>query len=214
MTSRAGNMMLASMAAAVALLCAAGATARAESIWAKRNRNAAYLYRDAVACDVGDSITVLITDSSSFSHKGARELDKETDAAAAGNLTATSRRTGTTASKLFDPYNLTATSSRAFKGSSDYTGSSSFSDVVTTTVIDRLPNGNLVVCGRSERKIAGELASTVLTGVVRPVDLSGENTIVSTRVSQLKIHYETTGPSRSFLDQGWLGRLLNAVWPF
>jgi flagellar L-ring protein precursor FlgH len=202
--------MLVTVLAALTMASAAAG----ESIWSKRDKTAAFLYRDSVAGDVGDTITVLVTDASSFKHKDARTMGKEADMSAAGAVQHTSRRTGATTDTLFNPYTLSEKSSRSFKGSNDYSGSRAFSDVITVTVIDRLPNGNLVVGGRSEREIAGETAATILTGIVRPLDIAGDNTISSTRVSQLKLYYETSGPSRSFLEQGFLSKIINFIWPF
>ena len=58
-------------------------------------------------------------------------------------------------------------STREVKGSHEFTGSRTFADSITVTVIDELPNGNMVVAGRSERQIAGEETLTMLTGIVK-----------------------------------------------
>jgi len=200
-----------------AILCVAvlsRAAVRAESLWARRDPNAAFLYRDQAARDIGDSVTVVITDSSSFKVKDSRDMEKESDLAASASLKRLSRTMGSMKSRHFLPYDLEEKSSRGFKGGSAYTGDRTFADVLTATVVDKLPNGNLVIAGRSERDIAGEEAVTVLTGIIRPQDVTGGNTVSSRQVARLELHYETTGPSRHFVDQGLLGRLLNFIWPF
>jgi flagellar L-ring protein precursor FlgH len=204
---------LSTLIACALISLSAAPAARAESIWANRDASAAYLYRDNVAQDIGDSLTLVITESSSFQFSGSRDMDKTSTHKAIGSF----KRGGSEDEEnesLIDPYELSEQSSRDFAGSSAYTGRRTFRDSITVTVMDRLPNGNMVVSGRSFRKVDGEDTLTIVTGIVRPVDVSGANRVTSQRVAQLQVHYETNGPSRAFLTQGWLGRIINVIWPF
>ncbi|MGD2175974.1 MAG: flagellar basal body L-ring protein FlgH, partial [Candidatus Brocadiaceae bacterium] len=185
-----------------------GPVATAGSLWNRRQADAAFLYADNVASEVGDSLTVLIADQSSFKLEGEREMEKTTSHSATANI-------DTPAVDFNIPAgSLTQDSSRTFEGSDEYTASRQFSDSITVTVQDRLPNGNLVISGRKERIIAGEEVVTILNGVVRPEDISGANTVSSRLVAHLKVYYETTGTSDAFLEEGWLNRTISALWPF
>ncbi len=180
----------------------------AESIWARRQSEAAFLYTDNVASEVGDSLTVLIADQSSFSLEGERESEKTTSHAGQAHLE-------TIAGSLDIPAaSLTQDSNRTFEGSDEYTATRQFSDSITVIVKDRLPNGNMVVAGRKERIIAGEEVVTVLNGVVRPEDVSGTNSISSRLVAHLRMYYETTGTSEAYLEEGFLNRIISIFWPF
>ncbi|MHC4479893.1 MAG: flagellar basal body L-ring protein FlgH [Planctomycetota bacterium] len=191
------------------LLAAAAQMVCADSIWDRKDRSAAFLYTDNLAAEVGDSLTVLIADESSFSKKGERELEKTTAASGSVNI-------NTSVVDFAIPVgDLESESSRTFEGSNEYTSSRQFADSVTVTVIDKLPNANLVIAGRSERRIAGEDVVTILTGIVKPEDLSASNTVASNRVAHLKLFYETKDPAaNAYLQQGFLGRVLNFLWPF
>jgi len=191
----------------VAALCLCGA-ARAESIWDRRDGNAAFLYSDNVAAHTGDSLTVLVEDQSSFSLAGERDSEKTTSQV--GSIALSTFVGGLT----WAPEDSKQDSTREFKGSREFTGTRTFADSITVTVIDELPNGNMVVAGRSERQIAGENTLTILTGIVKPEDVSGSNMVSSRRVAHLNVHYETRGPATSYLQEGWLSKLLNLVWPF
>jgi flagellar L-ring protein precursor FlgH len=105
-------------------------------------------------------------------------------------------------------------SDRNFDGQSQYSVAQDFSDRITVQVLDILPNGNLVLGGRRQRLVAGELRTLVISGTVRYFDVSPNNTVSSQHVSQFKICYEGDGPESSFSNQGWGGRLLNKIWPF
>ena len=201
------------VAGILAALFAQGPVACAESIWEHRDESAAYLYRDNVAADIGDSLTLVITDSSSFQFRGSRDMDKSSTHSATGSVKRNDPDDGQQ-HYLVNPYEISEQSARDFAGSSDYSGQRTFSDTVTVTVMDRLPNGNMVISGRSARQIDGEETITIVTGVVRPVDVNGQNRVSSQRVAQLQVYYETDGPSRAFLRQGWLGQVINVIWPF
>jgi len=197
-----------SLIAALAVVCALCAFASADSLWQKRQRDSGFLFTDRVAADVGDVLTVLIEDESSFNIEGERESEKSTgQSGSIGLATALVDLTWPSGDSQQE-------STRTFEGSHDYNGTRTYADSITVTVIDKLPNANMVVAGRSEREVAGETTVTVLTGVIRPDDVGGTNTILSQRVAHLRVYYETSGPQDSYLRDGWLGRIVNMFWPF
>jgi len=195
-------------AMAALLLLAAAPALRADSIWDRRQPSAAFLYADNLAADVGDSLTVQISEQSAFKQQADRSLEKTTSSSATANFE-------TPVVDLSIPAGTADhDSSRKFDGSLDYNGKRTFTDSITVTVVDKLPNGNLVVGGRSNRQIAGEEVSTVLSGIVKPEDIGAANTVSSARVAYLSVYYETSGSSESFDRDGWLTRIINFVWPF
>ncbi len=196
------------LCAVIVVILAAAPFARADSIWDRRTRSAAFLYMDNGASEVGDSLTVLIADQSSFSIEAEREAEKTTEHS--GEIAIETSLVDVT----WPPEKAKQNSSRKFKGSSDYTATRKLLDSITVTVVDKLPNGNLVVAGRSWRAVSGEQVETVLSGVVKAEDISGDNTVSSQRVAHLKIHYETSGSSESYLKEGILNAVLNLLWPF
>ena len=85
---------------------------------------------------------------------------------------------------------------------------------MTVTVVGVLPNGNLVVEGRRCRVITHETRVLVVSGVVRPLDIGPYNTVQSSFIADFQVVYEGKGPESSFTNQGWLGKIVNYVWPF
>ena len=55
------------------------AYSQAGSIWAKRDKNMKDLYADDTARNIGDILTIKITEDSKVDNKAKRDLKKETD---------------------------------------------------------------------------------------------------------------------------------------
>ena len=53
-----------------------------------------------------------------------------------------------------------------------------------------------------------------LKGVVRPVDISRNNTVLSQNVAEAKIFLLGKGPVAQYQKPGWLHQLLDFVSPF
>lgn len=91
-------------------------------------------------------------------------------------------------------------------------------DTMTTsigcTVIEVLPNGNMIIRGSRELQVNGETQYIVLQGTVRPSDITSSNTVLSTQLADSKIYYTGRGVLTDKQKPGWLARLLDHVWPF
>lgn len=73
---------------AAALLLLGGETPRANSIWAKREKDRKTVYADDVARHIGDVLTIVISEESKVDNKANRDLQKDTTRTSAfdGNL--------------------------------------------------------------------------------------------------------------------------------
>ena len=86
---------------------------------------------------------------------------------------------------------------------------------MTVTVAEVLSNGNLVV--RGEKKVTINQGDEYIqfSGIVRPVDIEPDNTVLSTLVADAKVSYTGTGTINSANSSGWLANLFNSKWwPF
>jgi flagellar L-ring protein precursor FlgH len=101
-----------------------------------------------------------------------------------------------------------------FAGDGATTRSGTLSAFITCRVVDVMPNGNLKIVGTREVMVNNENQLIVLSGIIRPRDISDENVITSTFISNAKIAYSGSGIVDDRQRPGWLANLLNNVWPF
>jgi flagellar L-ring protein precursor FlgH len=195
--------------AAIAL----GGPACADSIWQRRDPQHAYLFIDTKARCVGDLLTVIVSQDTDVNNRDNREMSKESEISEKFNFAGASSG-GLGEQSASASLDLSNEAEREFKGDATYRSQRAFTDRVTVTVMDVLPNGNLVVAGKRRVWIGGDETVLVLTGVVRDLDIGPDNSIHSRFISELSLSYENRGPEKSFTRQGWLGRKMNHVWPF
>lgn len=182
-------------------------TVKAGSIWAKRNCNMKSPYADDVARNIGDVLTIIITEDSKVDNKAKRDLKKDVDKSITfdgklGNFTD------------LGEFGTTASSSNELKSKADYKDERKFVDRVTVVVVDIQPNGNLVVMGTRYRKIAGDIQNIEISGIIRPSDITFDNTIKSEQVANFQIVTKNSGVADPYTRPGFLGRILDVIWPF
>ena len=98
------------------------------------------------------------------------------------------------------------------KGSTDRDGH--VKAYISAVVEKVLFNGNLYISGQREVRVNNETQYITLSGVVRPKDISSSNEVSSTFIADARIAYSGNGPVSDKQRVGWLGRVLDYVWPF
>jgi flagellar L-ring protein precursor FlgH len=193
----------------------AAETAWGGSIWAKRNKDSRSPYTDDVARQIGDVLTIKISEGSTVDNKAKRDLQKQTAQSSNfdGNLGLTLPGSAK-GIKGIPGFTMDAKSGNSLQSKADFKDERKFVDSVTVVVIDILPNRNLVVLGSRDRDIAGDIQSIEASGIVRPSDIQFDNTVKSEQVANFKLATRTKGVSASYQKPGWFGQILNAVWPF
>jgi flagellar L-ring protein precursor FlgH len=184
-----------------------------DSIWSRREPQNAFLFEDLRARRVGDMLRITINENTNAQQTDTRALSR----AATTNNTATFKGSSSSSTKsLAGAANLEidGSSARTFTGSGAFASNHVFTDFVTVTVADVLPNGNLVVVGYRYRLVGGENRMLRLTGMVRPADIDATNTIDSSFVASFQVTYVGRGPETNFTKQGFFGRAMNVIWPF
>lgn len=101
-----------------------------------------------------------------------------------------------------------------FAGKGDTSRKGTITAAITAKVVEVLPNSNMVVESRKEVVVNNEKQIVVLRGIVRPDDISTNNTITSTYVADAQIYLVGDGVLDDKQSQGWLVRTLDKVWPF
>ena len=174
------------------------ATAGAVSLWSEDSRN---IFSDRRASQVGDIVTVVIsetatmtsTKNSSNSKSGKQNLD-----AGLG---------------VFDFLAAASASQNDnFTASGSATNSNTARGTITVTVTDVAPNGNLIIEGtqsiwnnKNEHKIT-------LQGIIRPDDITYNNTIPSNKVAEATVKFDGKGPLNSKQRQGIITQIFNFLF--
>lgn len=169
------------------------------------------LFSDSKARDIGDLLTI--------------ELTEKTNATSTAN-TAVSKSSGVSLSapSVFgapltmngrDLLSADIEGGRDFSGTGDSRQSNSLSGSITVTVVDRLPNGNLVVQGSKQMRLNQGDELVQIQGVIRPVDIASDNSVPSSRVGEARIVYGGRGTLARSNAMGWLAQFFNSpVTPF
>lgn len=182
----------------------------ADSIWDRRDPRYAYLFQDNRARNVGDVITVVISESTTSNEREQRSLDKSNTTSGSGNFTGTSSAGPAGALN----FSLGDTFRRQFNGNAQMTSGRTFQDRLAATVVDIMPNGNLVIEGYRSRVVGTEERVLRVTGVVRPQDIGTGNAVQSTSIANCRISYLGAGPATRTLNQNFFGRVMNRLWPW
>jgi len=94
------------------------------------------------------------------------------------------------------------------------TNSNNFSGSITVTVIEVLPNGNLMVSGEKQVAINQRTEFIRLSGVVNPVNITAANTVNSTQLADARIESKGKQSVDTAQVVSMLSRFFVALLPF
>lgn len=197
----------------LAVICSGiGTTTSADSIWAKKNATIKNGYADDVARKIGDILTITIDEQSDASSTAERDMSKVTtrDQDFDGEVSIENFISGLPSVSFGTGTSYTNT----FASNTDNSNQRVFQDNVTVVVVDIMPNGNLVVSGTTTRNISDDIQEIQISGIVRPSDIDYDNTVDSKRIANFNIVTDYKGVESSYNKPGWLGRILDIIWPF
>ena len=169
------------------------------------------LYSDVKARRVGDIITVNLRENTNASKSAATTTSKET-------ATAVSPMTGLNGQNITiggNSLQLGINSNDQFSGDASTNQSNRLTGNISVTVVDVLPNRNLLIRGEKWLTLNTGDEYIRLTGIIRPEDVSPTNQIESTKIANARIQYSGTGAFAQAQNKGWLSQFFNAKWwPF
>jgi flagellar L-ring protein precursor FlgH len=107
-----------------------------------------------------------------------------------------------------------ATSSNEFEGGGTSGSDNTFTGTITLTVLEVLPNGNLVVSGEKQLGINQGSEFVRVSGVVNPINILPGNVVLSTLLADARLEYRGTGYIDEAQNMGWLARIFQVILPF
>lgn len=176
-----------------------------------RQSTSTSFFEDNRAARVGDLVSVLLVEETMASKSSDTSIAKTNETNISNPLL------GSKPVDIGDGFDLSVgiDSEQNFSGQSGSNQSNSLQGTITATVAAVLPRGKLVIEGEKWIKINQDNEYIRIRGIVRQVDISTSNTILSTQVGNAEIDYGGTGPLSRANSMGWLSRFFNSpVWPF
>jgi flagellar L-ring protein precursor FlgH len=177
------------------------------------------LFINPKARSIGDIVTIKIVESSSASNRATTITGKSSSLSmGVNNLFGLEDRYAPTSTvkphPFFNPFaKLQGNVSGSFDGSGTTTRNGDLTAYITARVTKVLPNGNLGIEGTREVTVNSEEQTITLSGIIRPRNISPDNIILSTYISDAKIAYSGSGIIHDRQRPGWMARILDWVWP-
>jgi flagellar L-ring protein precursor FlgH len=162
------------------------------------------MFADRRARSVGDVITIDIVESAT-AQASARtattsENKEKLDGGGSGGL------------DFIPLFGLDAQQKSEQKGDGRTSRQGVLRATITAKIVEVLPNGNMKIEGQRVVNINGEKQLTVLTGIVRPEDITAENTVPSYLIAEAKISYYGKGMVQDAQQPGIFARIFNWIF--
>ncbi|MBN2212022.1 MAG: flagellar basal body L-ring protein FlgH [Sedimentisphaerales bacterium] len=98
---------------------------------------------------------------------------------------------------------------REFEGKGDVEREDTMSARIQAEIIDIMPNGNLVLEATHRMEMDEEVTMITLTGTCRSKDVGIDNTVISSKVADLRLKKTHEGVARDAVKRGLLSGLLD-----
>lgn len=164
------------------------------------------LFEDRRARQIGDTLVVVLNEKTNASKRSNSSANKN------GSVSVGIPPIvfGIPITKEVD---MGASTSNDFQGKGEAASANNFTGTITVTVIDVLPNRNLVVSGEKQLAMTQGTEYIRLSGVVRPETIVN-NMVSSIQVADAKLEYKANGYIDEAQTMGWLSRFFLTVSPF
>ena len=187
------------------------------------------LFEDPRARNVGDTLTIVLNEktaakrSSNAAAEKTSGVDITADLSSLNNISGAvnglpgaglARNAAKRVAAAGSAVNgLSAEGSVTFEGSGEAASQNDFTGTITVTVIEVLPNGNLLVAGEKQLAVSSEEEVIRISGVVNPSDLV-RNSTTSSKVADLRLEYRGRGFGDDANKPGWFTNVLLKLSPF
>jgi flagellar L-ring protein precursor FlgH len=185
----------------------------ANSLWTPGSRS---FFHDPRASHVGDILTIDITiaDAAKLSDTTSRTRANSDDA----NLTNFFGLESELANALpnaADPSSLVKMGSNTSNvGAGSVNRSENVNLTLAGLVTQVLPNGNLVVNGHQQVRVNYELRDLQISGIVRPEDITSNNTVNLSQIAEARVSYGGKGQITDVQQPRYGSQVFDVLMPF
>ncbi|QCI24978.1 flagellar basal body L-ring protein FlgH [Buchnera aphidicola (Rhopalosiphum padi)] len=171
------------------------------------------LFEDHRSHNIGDIITVVLQENISASNSSSSNLTR--DGTANVGVTVTPGKLNPVLG--FDindnKTGIDSIGKNDFSGKGSNSAKNTFTGLITVTVQNVLPNGNLKVIGEKQVAINQGTEFIRFSGVINPNDINKNNLVASTQVADTRIEYVSNNRINDIQKMGWLQRFLLKISP-
>ncbi len=185
----------------------------ANSLWRTGSRS---FFKDLRAKQIGDIVTVVvnITDQASFNNQTSSVRDSEFDTDITG-LLGYEGSLGAILPEAVNPANLLGIDSDTNnQGTGSIARQETINLQVAAVVTQLLPNGNLVIHGRQETRVNYEVRELQVAGVIRPQDITNQNTVEYSDIAEARISYGGRGQISDLQQPRYGAQIADIILPF
>jgi len=167
------------------------------------------LFEDRRPRYVGDILTILVSENVNASKSSAVNASRSGSASTALGLIPK-----LLSGLLSSEQDAKASGKNDLSAKGGANATNTFNSTITVTVVEVLPNGNLLVSGEKQMLINQGTEFIRFSGVVSPRTVSANNSVPSTQVADARIEYSAKGYIDEAQTMGWLQRIFLNVLPF
>lgn len=183
--------------------------ARADNAGAIYSASSRSLFEDRRARYVGDTLTINLVEKTKAS-KSSNAGTSRDSAMSVGSPNIA----GLPLKSLLNKVSVDAKAGETFSGKGAAAANNDFTGTITVTVIEVLPNGNLIVSGEKQVSINQGDEFIRFSGAVNPLYVTTSNTVQSVQVADARVEYKARGYMDEAQTMGWLQRFFLNVLPF
>ena len=169
-------------------------------------------FEDRRARMVGDLVTVQIVESVTARQNQDSGVARKNSLGA--GVSALPFFKGGATQTIKDSLNAELSSDATFTGKGSTSNVNTFSGAISTTVVEVLPNGHLVVSGEKQVGVNQNVDVLRFTGTVDPRSLRPGSTVASNQVANVRVESRGRGQGSEAQSIGWLSRFFLNVMPF
>ncbi len=163
------------------------------------------LFADFKAHQVGDIVTIYIVEFSTASNAASSKTDNS-------NKSGLSSGGGTGALKFLPLFGADLKYGNSFEGKGETTQHGQLKAKMSAKIVGKSPSGTLKIQGKKVVEINGDKQITILTGWVRPEDVTTDNVVYSYNIADAQISYKGKGVVNAAQKPGWVTKIINWIF--
>jgi flagellar L-ring protein precursor FlgH len=202
--------------------------AQAGSLWLKEGSTEQSMFADKIARNIGDILTIVVSEDTSTQQtariktyentQGGTGIFPALNATLNGFVQALPSWLSKSSGGTVDEGDVTIptldiAAKSEWNGGGDTQNTLTLTNRTAVTVVDVLPNGNLVLEGAKIIRAGQESQYAYMRGIVRPIDIASDNTVPSTKIADAQVEFIPEGELTEAQKKGWLVRIWDKIKP-